>query len=458
MADSPHPLEELLTALGWNADRFARRLNACAEALGRPERVHPKTPYKWINGQTPRPPWRTLATVVLAQELGRPITVSDLGWPCDELEYAPATEGILTPWTPEGTLRALRAVTDAGGTDRRLFLMLLGATATSPAHEWLIAHPAGQVTRAAGANVPLDVVDHLDQITARLRRIDDRLGGGQLLDLVHQHLRYVSGLLNQHRYTDTVGRRLHATAAELLRLAGFLAFDAGRHARAQRYWITALHAAHTAGDRALGANILGFVSCQAKDLGEIREAITLAETARSGYPGASPKVTAILELRAAEAHANDQSATQAQHAIDAAFERLTDISTSTGPPDWCYWMDEAQAHAQAGYCHLRLGEPTRARRHLRHALRLHNATYSREGALRQALLATTYVQQDKPDLEQALHHGNLAANALSGEVDSARCVGHLCRLVDELAPYRRSPGIREFIDHARPLLTTTAQH
>ncbi len=74
MADSPRPLEELLTALGWNADRFARRLNACAEALGRPERVHPKTPYKWINGQTPRPPWRTLATVVLAQELGRPIT------------------------------------------------------------------------------------------------------------------------------------------------------------------------------------------------------------------------------------------------------------------------------------------------------------------------------------------------------------------------------------------------
>jgi hypothetical protein len=63
-------------------------------------------------------------------------------------------------------------------------------------------------------------------------------------------------------------------------------------------------------------------------------------------------------------------------------------------------MDVTQAHAQAGYCYLKLGDHTRARTHLRHGLRLQDATYSREGALRQVPLATTYIRQDRPDLDQ----------------------------------------------------------
>jgi hypothetical protein len=116
-------------------------------------------------------------------------------------------------------------------------------------------------------------------------------------------------------------------------------------------------------------------------------------------------------------------------------------------------MDEAQTHAQAGYCYLKLGDHTRARAHLRDGLKLQDAAYSREKALQQVLLATTYLQQDKPELDQALAYGNLAVDMLSGEVDSARCVRHVSRLVDGLAPYRRSAEVREFIDRSRPLLT-----
>lgn len=338
--------------------------------------------------------------------------------------------------------------------DRRLFLTLLGSAATAPAHQWLIAHPAPAGGGAGTAHVPMDVVDHLDQITARLRRMDDRLGGGQLLDLVHQHLRYVTGLLNDYRYTAAVGHRLHSSAAELLRLAGFLSFDSGRHARAQRYWVAALHAAHAAGDRALGANILGFWSCQAKDIGQVREAVTLAETARAGYGGATPAVTAILHLRAAEAHAGDQQTTQARRAIDAAFDALTATPTSSSAPDWCYWMDEAQAHAQAGYCYLKLGDHTRARGHLRHGLSVQDSSYSREGALRNVLLATTYLQQRNPELSQVLAHGNRAVDALSA-VDSARCAGHLSRLADGLGRYRRTVGVADFIERAHLMTAHT---
>ncbi|MFF5265018.1 hypothetical protein ACFY4C_39550 [Actinomadura viridis] len=169
-------------------------------------------------------------------------------------------------WTPEGALRALTVVVDAGQMDRRSFLALFGASITSPAHEWLIAHPITRLASTAGTTVPADVVDRLDDMTASLRRMDDKVGGGQLLHLVREHLRYVTTLLRTGRYNDSVGRRLHATAAELLRLAGFVSFDSGHHGLAQRYWGAGLRTAHAAGDRALGANIVGFMSCQAKDL------------------------------------------------------------------------------------------------------------------------------------------------------------------------------------------------
>ncbi|MCW2937705.1 MAG: hypothetical protein JWN00_690 [Actinomycetia bacterium] len=55
----------------------------------------------------------------------------------------------------------------------------------------------------------------------------------------------------------------------------------------------------------------------------------------------------------------------------------------------------------------------------------------------------------------ALAQGNPAIDLLTAEVDSARCVGHVSRLVDDLAPYRRSPGVREFTARARPFLAGT---
>jgi hypothetical protein len=65
-----------------------------------------------------------------------------------------------------------------------------------------------------------------------------------------KQLRYVVNLIENHRYPEPIGRRLHATAAELLRLAGWSCFEAGGHAQAQRYWVAALYTAHAAWERA----------------------------------------------------------------------------------------------------------------------------------------------------------------------------------------------------------------
>ncbi|WP_339153754.1 hypothetical protein [Actinomadura luteofluorescens] len=72
--------------------------------------------------------------------------------------------------------------------NRRSILTLVGASITSPTHEWLIA-PVTKLAQETGTAVPAPVVDDLDAITARFRHMDDQLGGGLLLQLVHGHLR-----------------------------------------------------------------------------------------------------------------------------------------------------------------------------------------------------------------------------------------------------------------------------
>ncbi len=86
-----------------------------------------------------------------------------------------------------------------------------------------------------------------------LRHMDDISGGGVVFALAQQGFRWVARLLDQASYDEKTGRQLHRTLAELGQLTGHAARDAGQPALAQRYWIAALRAAHTAADPALGA-------------------------------------------------------------------------------------------------------------------------------------------------------------------------------------------------------------
>ncbi len=62
------------------------------------------------------------------------------------------------------------------------------------------------------------------------RRMDDALGGGTLLPAVREDLRLVVAMLKNAAYSEEVGKRLHAVAAEFGRLAGWLAEDCDRPA------------------------------------------------------------------------------------------------------------------------------------------------------------------------------------------------------------------------------------
>ncbi|WP_156094892.1 hypothetical protein [Nocardia lijiangensis] len=298
----------------------------------------------------------------------------------------------------------------------------------------------------------------IDSITAGLRRVDDSHGGSAaaLTSQLYAHLRTVIELLTAGSYDDSTGKRLYASAAELARLRGWTAFESGDHGMAQRCWIAALHAADASGDRALGANIVGFMSCLAKDVAPHRStAVTLAETALTGYRGASPRVTAILHLRTAEAYATARDRRRCHAALDAAFNALDNNGVS---PDWSYWINPAQAHAQAGFCHLRLGETDPARHHLTQALALSPETDQRETALRHTLLTAAWLHPRQPNLELALHHGDEALSLLTDTVSSTRCAHQLAAVVSAAHHHHhREPSLRRLHDRTRQVLRNPQQ-
>jgi hypothetical protein len=328
--------------------------------------------------------------------------------------------------------------------DRRIFLLLTETALTAQAHEWLIARPVSNVSSSAGRTVEPGLVDHLDVVTSGLRRMDDQMGGGSLVDLVKAQTAYVVSLLRDGRYTDSTGRRLYGTVGELLRLGGWVSYDSGDGAQAQRFWVAALQSAHTAGDNALGANILGFMSEPARDTGRPDDAAKLMATALAGYKGGSPRVSAILHMRAALAHALKGDAAESKRAIDSAHAAFRNPPPESGEPDWCYWMDDGMLHEQTGTSFMWLKDYPTACQHLEISLQADQNSQVREGALRLTRLATAYARQREP--EQASQVGIRAIDTLASKVNSPRVIAGIERLRNEMEPYHQVPAVQDFSD------------
>jgi len=249
------------------------------------------------------------------------------------------------------------------------FQALSGAALATPAHQWLAAlgDDPEDVISTVGTRVDDPAVDRLAQMTGLLGRLDEQLDRTSAIALIRQHARSIQTLLADHSYTNSVGRRLYSIEAELLRLCGRLTHESDQHALSQRYMVAALRAAHTAGDHALGANILSFMADFEFDQGHMRDAAKLAQTAREGYRGDLPELVARLAIQAALAEASAGEDRAARSALDAAF-RQVDGFGSGRVPGWLHWVDEAIVHQFAGGSHLALRDYDGAAQHYDRAL------------------------------------------------------------------------------------------
>jgi hypothetical protein len=194
-------------------------------------------------------------------------------------------------------------------------------------------HEPGPLAAALqGDRVTSQLADRLPPMVAELRRMDDAHSPLVVLSLAERDFAWVPGLLDQSSYDEVTGRRLHVAMAELGQVAGYAAYDLGDHGRAQRFYMAGLRAAHTAGDRVLGAHILKCLAEQSADLGHPQDALMLIDSALAGSRGAtSPGQTALLHSWRARAQASlgdepDHAAASGGRALDLASQRSSQRS------------------------------------------------------------------------------------------------------------------------------------
>ncbi|MGH3792316.1 MAG: hypothetical protein ACRDQ9_16290, partial [Pseudonocardiaceae bacterium] len=239
-------------------------------------------------------------------------------------------------------------------------------------------------------------------------------------------------------------------AAELGRLAGWLAFDSGQPAVAQRYFLAALRAAHASGDRAIGASVLSCMSVQARESASPGDAVTLAESALRAERELTPAVAGSLYGRLAASAAYAGDATTSQHAQNHAFE-LLGRSVAENEPPWIYWFTEASAQGHAGTSLLVLGRPGEAEPYLRRAVGLLDPSLRRDRALWLCGLATARLGMGS--VEHACATATQAA-VIIHRLDSPRAQRTLADFRVAATPYARSAAVREFDAKYRDLVST----
>ncbi len=442
-------LSQLLAGLSWSGERLAREI---CRVLGTGA-VHPTAPYKWLKGHRPRRDEVRQATVfVLSQASSHPVAVSEL-WPgCtpQDSRLIPATVGMEVPWTLAGTLAIAHDWLLGGLMDRRLFMAVGGPALTELVWTAVNTEPARLAAALNGGRVGATLIEQVEETIPRLRQLDDQQGGGGTnLIYVNAQFQAVAHLLQRAEHGGQVTRRLLVALAELGQLAGWMAADTERHGLAQRYHLTALRAAHNAGDKALGANVLSMMAFNAASREEATDAISLGTAAVEMARRSPVTVQALVGSRLASGYALVGDADR----FHAAHGRACELAEHpTGhQPRWAYYVSPQFVDASGGFHQVSLAMACshNSRRHLGNAVTLltPEATaapdypYQRDALLSGIALVTAHLGLG--ELEQACEMGRTVLERLP-HVHSSLCLARLRRVADELRTRKANAYVREF--------------
>jgi DNA-binding XRE family transcriptional regulator len=429
--------------------------------------VERTTVVRWEAGETTPQPWcrpkLAEALAVSVEELdtmlaegqmeGMAGQLRDLGAAVELLD-GPEHDPVLTaPWNHRGTVDAVVILSGGGWVKRRVFLSLTGTALTAPAHQWLVNEPEPLVSGLSGRRISADMVYQLTAMIAELRKMDDIAGGGSVLSLAQHEFGWAAGLLDQAVYDEHTERMLFAALAELGQLCGWAAYDAGHHALAQRYYVAALRATHSADDRPLGAHVLSCMAEQAARQGQPAEAVTLIETALAGMRGQQiPSLLAELYGRQAYAFATVGDVPGCAGAISKLNTQIERLTPDAGP-SWLYWVNPAHMTCEVGNALRQLGHTEQAAVVLKNGIAMYDDSLPVGQAGYVIALADVRARPGKQrDLDLAASHG-MEAIQLTETLDSPRLVGLICNLYHQMMPHAKVPAVGDFLEQARGLVT-----
>ncbi|MEW1689969.1 sporulation protein [Streptomyces sp. NPDC091265] len=319
--------------------------------------------------------------------------------------------------------------------------------------------PAQPGPDSAHTGSPLRVghsdVSKLREAAQDARRWDSKYGGGDWRSsMVPECLRVDAAPLLLGSYSDEVGRALFGAAAELTRLAGWMAFDTGQQEAAQRYYIQALRLARAAADVPLGGYVLASMSLQATYRGFADEGVDLAQAAVERNRGlATARTMSFFRLVEARAHAKASDAPAAGAALKAAEGWLERSRDGDADPSWLGFYSYDRFAADAAECHLDLKAPRQVRRFTEQALSRPTEEFVRSHGLR--LVVSAVAELESGNLDAACAAGTRAVE-VAGRISSARTTEYVRDLLHRLEPYGDEPRVVELRERARPLLVAPA--
>lgn len=441
-------LQQLIAAAAFSHKGLARRLNDLGAARGTPGlKYDHSSVLRWIAGQRPRDPVPCLLAEIFALRLGRPISPEDLGMPSMTTPLDLGQEFTHTWKEGVATVTALWRA----DVERRRFLIdstfAIGAGSVGTVR-WLTSPPETRPSGSGLRRVGRADIAAIHEVTRSFSELDNRFGSGRVRSSVVKYLdTAVTPLLQDGSYGEASGRQLAAAAAELTRLAGWMAYDLEQHGLAQRYLIQALRLARGADDHALGAEILAGMAHQAIYMGQHAHALDLARAAQLSARRAGVH-TLMSSCHVLEAHAHaglgdGRSCGDSLHRAERSF----DVRVPAEEPAWLGYFDEAYLSAKFAHVFRELGEGERVVRQARRSLDM-DGRFVRGKMFNLSLLASGLLQCG--ELEEACTVASSALH-LSGELQSARSRSYAADLYRRLAPYKGEPVVMALHERAREM-------
>ncbi|MFB8243363.1 sporulation protein [Kitasatospora purpeofusca] len=317
----------------------------------------------------------------------------------------------------------------------------------SAAMRWMAVPADAPAPRSGERRVGKTDVERVWAAAARAQLTDSRYGGGEWRNSnVLLCLRSAAPLLAGD-YSAETGQALHSALAELSRVVGWAAMDAGHHGAADRLLIQALRLARSAGDTELGSYVLATMALKTFLAGWPAEAADMAEAAyERGRGRAAPRVLAFCQLALARALAKGGDGAGAAAALVRCENLLSGIHPGTYDPPWIAYMTPERMATDSAEAHRDLGLTAAARRWAERADTMPLDRYTRAVGIRRAVLGSTHAIDR--NLEQAVADGYRALDILSG-VRSPRAHSYLHNLLDMLGPWSGDPRVREFAHRVR---------
>ncbi|MEN3306882.1 MAG: hypothetical protein V7603_3084 [Micromonosporaceae bacterium] len=293
-----------------------------------------------------------------------------------------------------------------------------------------------QSRRGGGVRVNRDVVSQLRQRTARLRRLDDYLGGADTYQMYRSQLDSTIGLAVDGRFAETIERGLLEVVAEQAQMAGWAAFDAGWRTEADRLYRMSLQAAQDAQNTSLAGNALTFIAYGAE-----RATSTMESACDMAVQDATPGVRTLLRERQAWAYAIAGNAKEAETSLALAETALHEHDDRQDP-DWVFWVDHTEVQIMTGRCWATLHRPVRAIAALEQALKDYGDTHGRDKALYLSWLADAYI--DAGEAEHAAAVASRATDLASG-IGSVRPRRRIGAVAQRLASFSSVPLVADFL-------------